>query len=981
MLNTRPFRTAGEFRLRTAHPIPNEPVPVELRYGVGFELIFTTPVSESELMRHVSISPPIQARFVEGRSPDGEPATAWELRADFAPATDYRVSVDSALRDAFGQHLAEAFTYSFTTAPARSAVVYRSTHRTVSTRAVPRVDVTSINVSELRVCTARVPDSARTQLVGGGWWRWSGIDSTTSESTECGRLAVRASPRDSVHTTVEVPWKAGWRSRPAGLYAVRISSPQTPGDSRGPAMVVFHVTDLAVHTRMDRDRATVLVAQRSSGAPVPGAAVTAKTCSGDVIATGTTDAAGVAELAGMGAAEAHARFDCEMSTWRTLEVTTPDDYDAMNVPLSVDPHTLVGPLPASLIIPDRLVYRRGDTIRLRAIVRPPSPDSIRWVVVGSERDGLERRPVLDTLIPLSHAGTVELVFAIGPRFGPEIHEAALLVSRAGRWRQLADAEFWVTGDPPPRVYLALTPERRWGARGDSVAFAVEAWNRDGTPTSGVVGVTWTGGRLNPYAVITVPAGFTTSEISVPRGEDSPEATGGARELTLDAAGKGGFTLRLPKRAPWWPWRVPVRATMRAGGPTQDGRASVDVYPAAFNLAIRAHSQEDGGVGDAHDSVDVVALRPDGTPVSGVRIEGLLAGRKWSPAPQESDALPPAGATMPDTLDQCTATTTDRPARCVLRRFATGYAWASFRATDSQGRVVEIGRLVSYPSDYSWNLGRRLERPALAVNHTRFVVGDTAVVRIGGDAAGGIAWLTVAYADRVESRVLRLSGGVDTVQLPIQARHVPRMTLAATIWHPERDGASLTHAARTSEIDLEVRDPTEAMKVAMQLPDRAEAASMSRISIAVDSGSAAGDPPELLVWALDERLAATDSQRLPDLVGTLLRPPPVRRVTVSSLEDPAPVAFEPVDPGSSLPPSAFDLGPDVLRYGPWGERSRQLDDLPGPQLLGVARPGPDGTAVLELRLPDAAGRYRVVALALTPSRLGTAEGTITVAPRP
>lgn len=976
-LNNRPFLTAGEFRMRSTRSIPTEPVPAELRYVVGVEFLSTTPVSESELMRHVRISPPMPVRFVEGRSPNGQPATAWEVEAGFAPATGYRLSADSALRDAFGQRLAEAFNFSFQTAPAKPGLRYRSTHRTVASHAVPSVDVTSINVSDLRVCTARVPDSARTQLVGGGWWRWSGIDSTTSESTECTRLAVRASPRDSLHTTVEVPWKAGWRSRPAGLYAVRISSPQTPGDSRGPAMVVFHVTDLAVHARMDRDQATVLVAQRSSGAPVPGAAVTAKTCSGDLIATGTTDASGVAELAGMSAREAHARFDCEMSTWRTLEVATPDDYDATNVPLSDDPHALVGALPASLIIPDRLVYRRGDTIRLRAIVRPPSPEYIRWVVVGSDRDGLERRPVLDTLIPLSHAGTVELVFVVGPRLAPEIYEAALLVSRAGRWRQLADAEFWVTGDPPPRVYLALTPARRWGARGDSVRFAVEAWNRDGTPASGVVAVTWTGGRLNPYAVVTVPAGFTTSEVSVPPGEDSPEATGGARELTLDAAGKGGFTLRLPQRAPSWPWRVAVRATMRAGGPTQDGRAAVDVYPAAFNLAISAHSEEDGAVSDADDSVDVVALRPDGTPVSGVRIDGLLAGRKWSPAPQEGDSLPSAGATVPDTLDQCTATTTDRPARCVLRRFATGYAWTSFRATDSQGRVVEIGRLVSYPRDYGWNLERSLERPALAVNRTRFVVGDTAVVRIGSDAPGGIAWLTVAFADRVESRVVRLSGGVDTVRLPIQARHVPRMILGATIWYPERDGASLTHATKTSEIDLEIRDPTEAMTVAMQLPDRAEAASMRRISITVDSGSAAGDPPEILVWALDERLAAVDSQRLPDIVGTLLRPPLARRVTVSSLEDPAPVAFEPVDPGSSLPPSAFDMGPDVLRYGPWGERSRQLDDLPGPQLLGMTRAGPDGTATLDARLPEAAGRYLVIVVAVTSSRLGSTQGLLTL----
>jgi hypothetical protein len=105
-----PFQTAGEFRLRSARAIPQEPVPAELRWGVGAELTFTTPVSESELQRHVRISPPVAARFVAGPSP----VTAWQLQAAFVPATSYRLSADSALRDAFGQRLVESFEHTFT---------------------------------------------------------------------------------------------------------------------------------------------------------------------------------------------------------------------------------------------------------------------------------------------------------------------------------------------------------------------------------------------------------------------------------------------------------------------------------------------------------------------------------------------------------------------------------------------------------------------------------------------------------------------------------------------------------------------------------------------------------------------------------------------------------------------------------------------------------------------------------------------------
>ncbi len=967
---TWPFQTAGEFRLQSARAPPPE-------------LAFTNPVSESELLRHVRVSPPLAVRFVEGRSPPGQPSTVWQLQGAFAPATSYRVSADHALSDAFGQRLAESFEYSFTTAPAQPTVVYQSTHRTVSTRAIPSVDVTSINVSELRVCTARVPDSARVRLVGDGWWTWRGIDSVSSESTECQRLAVRASSSDSVRSAIAVPRKAAWRSRPAGLYAVRISSPDAPVDARTPSMVVLHVTDLAVHARLDLDRATVLVVQRANGAPVAGAAVTARSCYGDVIATAATDGSGLAELSGMAAAEAQPRYACEESSWRILEVTTPDDYDAVNVPLWDNARTLVGSLPASVVIPDRLVYRRGDTVRMQAVVRGPSLVSIRWVVVGSERNRLEPRRVRDTVVALSRAGTAELAFTVGPRRPAGIYQTALLVSRRGRWRQLADAAFWVTEDPVPRVYLSVIPERRWGARGDSVRVAVAAWNRNGTPARGVVEARWVGGRLNPYAVVRVPQGFTTAEVSTPRGDDSPDPIRGRRTVTLDANGTGSFNLPLPERAPSWPQRMALQATMRgAGGSAEAGHASVDVYPAAINLAIRtSRDVRDPALG-ARDSIEVVALRPDGTPVPGVRIDGLLAGRKWSLSPQESDSLPRrAGAMGPDTLDRCNATTTDRPARCVLRRFPQGYATVFFSATDSQGRHVEVERLVSYPRDPGWISEVSPDEPTLAVDRSSYVVGDTAVVRIENLGHGGIAWLTVTSGDRIESHVLRLSGGIDTVRLPIGARHVPRMTLTATAWSAETSDGIVTHGATTSQIDLDVRDPAERMAVTLRLPDRAEAASTQRIVITGNIGHGALDQARVLVWAIDERLAAVDSQRLRDVVGALLRPPSARRLSVSSLRDPAPVPYVPIDPGSAVFVGMWNQNPDVLEYGPWGERgARQLDDVPGPLLLGAARAGRDGTATLSVRLPESAGHYRVIAVALTSSRLGWAEGTITVDPR-
>jgi len=982
-----PFQTAGVFRLRSARAIPGEPVPARLDYDVGAELAFTNPVSQSELHRHVRISPPLAASFAAARSQFAPPATVWQLQGALAPATTYRVSADSALRDAFGQRLAEPFVFTFSTAPAKPALIFQSTHRTASTRSVPTLDVMTINVSELRVCTARVPDSMRTRMVSGGWWAWNGIDSASSGSTECRLLSVQDSPRDSVRSTIAAPWKPAWRSR-AGLYAVRVSSPQVQRPPEAPAMVVFHVTDLAVQARIDRDRGMVLVARRADGKPVPGAVVTVRTCSGETIGSAETDQSGIAELAGMATAEAErSRYACFYESWRLIEVSTPTDGDALNVAMSYDEQGWVGPLPASILIPDRLVYRRGDTIRAQAVVRRPSTDSIRWVVVGKEavrgeeRDGLLRRPVLDTVIRLSRAGTAQFAIPVGARFSPRIYETALLVSRLGRWRQLADAVFWVTDDPVPRTYLSLSPDRRWGAPGDSVSVAVEAWDRDGRPMAGVVRWSLMATRWDWSESVRVPPGFTSGSLNVPPRAASSRTVPDEGALTLGPDGRGQFTFRLPDRAPGWPWRVVVQARIQGNGVTLAGRTAVDLYPADFILAIRA----DPGVRDrpgAADTVEVFAVRPDGTPVTGVPIQGVMLGRKWSLGPQERDSLPgPAGPWVPDTVDRCSTTTADHAVRCVFNEVPSGWPPMVFSATDSRGHVVETQHQVGFSS--GWNGPSRQHDPiALVADRASLLVGDTATLRIENSRPGALVWLTVASGDRLESRVLRLSGNLDTARLPIRSEHVPRVSATVTAWYPESEHESVTRLAETSELDLEVRDPGENLAVTIETPDRAEAASTRRIVIKTDASRDGRDPAEILVWAIDQRLAAADSQRMPDVIEALMRPPPARRVTVSSLRDPATVAYVPVDPGSVIPPSTWDEDPDVLTWGPWGERGlRQLDDLPGPILLGAARAGRDGTATLHVRLPEAAGRYRVIAVALTSSRLGRAEGLITVGARP
>jgi uncharacterized protein YfaS (alpha-2-macroglobulin family) len=317
----------------------------------------------------------------------------------------------------------------------------------------------------------------------------------------------------------------------------------------------------------------------------------------------------------------------------------------------------------------------------------------------------------------------------------------------------------------------------------------------------------------------------------------------------------------------------------------------------------------------------------------------------------------------------------------LRWFAQGYATAFFSATDSLGRRVEIQRLVSYPHDAGWNGGSRTVEPTLTVDRPSYEVGDTVLVRIENVQPGGMAWLAVASGDRIESHVLRLSGDIDTVRLPLRQRQAPRVTLTAIVWYPE-GGNALESRVATTRIDLEVRDPAARMAVTMQLPDHGEAASIQRMVVTADVGHSALDRVEVLVWAVDARLAAVDSLRMPDVTGALLRPPPAEWLTVSSLRDPAPVAYVPIDPGSAISIGTWDRSPDVLEYGPLGERgTRQLDDVPGPLLLGVARAGRDGTATLDLRLPDAVGRYRVIAVALTGSRLGSAERVITVESRP
>ncbi|MEZ4456439.1 MAG: MG2 domain-containing protein [Gemmatimonadales bacterium] len=968
------------------------------------QLVFSTPVRGAEVLRRVRILP--ETKFTVSDTAGVQ--ASWTLWADLKPRRAYLIDVDPGLTDVFGQRLTGNPRGTATTTGYAPEVSYESGRLTIERIGPRTLPVTYVNVDTLVVVAAAVPESLEAKLLSQSWYGWSDEWAQLAPRATSRRIPVRAE-RDR-HGVFGVPFPApdAGRAGTATLYAVKVTSNRIPrrtletGEVRADddqPVALIQITDLGIHAKVGREEGVVWVTGASDGKPRPGARVTVRDGERRVLAQGTTDETGLFRFAGIRRpARPAAAADEEEYEDQSFEgyvearlgadraLVGINQYDADLSPWQFNVASAWGSdryPAAAAVFTERGIYRPGDSVFAKAIVRagslgslrvPERTDSVR--LEFQDRDG---GTLAERVMMPSRFGTVVATLALPADAPLGDYQLTASLRRDGRWQELARAGYRVAEYRAPEFLVDVTADTAARKQGDTFRATIGARYLFGAPMARAR-VSWSLRQtaIDPWE-LRVPGadgyyltntGWWWEEWSDRRATSVTEA----RADSLDGAGQLVVTAPLELSDPGRAARVNLDAVVTdVNRQSVYGSASVVVHPTDFYIGAKPAAAAYFWKAGQAESVDVIAVRPDGGRVSGVAVSGRLVRREWHQVRRENDGLAlMVGEWVQDTVDRCEVRT-GAAASCRLTPEKPGSYTVVFLAKDGAGRAVSTTfyRWVTGPGWVPWLDESRFKMDVVP-DRSRYAVGDTATVLFASPFTDAEAWITVEREGLIEQRRLRITDGATSLKLPVTEAWAPNAFVSIVVARGRSAAPGPLDDPGRPTIRVgyaEVRVTPERKRLAVALaPDRAEyrPGDEAAITATVRDGDR-GVESEVALWAVDEGVLSLTGYRTPDPIDLLYQPRGLGLRLGSNLTTVAPQVAE-GDKGRNPGGGGGDGSADVLR-----SRFRTTAFF-----LGTVLTDSTGTGTARVKLPDNLTTFRVMAVAVTAGdRYGSGQAPLLV----
>jgi hypothetical protein len=503
------FKTFGDFTLRSLDCAREAYCPTGPLY-----LSFSTPVKGADVVRHVHLNP--SQRFTVGDT--SRTSREWPLDTVFARRTSYTVTIDTAMRDVFGQRLSGPAAVSFRTTGFAPGVEYPYGNLLVERVGFKTLSVHHVNVDTLVVSIAPVPDSLEPRVLERFGWHDDSVLTQIAGFAREQRIATHGVQDRLGVTAVHLDAPDATVAGSPTLYVVRIKGRNkgNPDDVAASAPVaLLQVTDLGVHARIAATQGTVWVTNVNDGSAKPGATVVLYDKSGKPLAMGATDARGLARLTGWqplprkpgDTTSGAAHFDegyVKVTAGKDRAITAFNSYDpdlqGWNFGNDEDWGDEDGGYwgyeryPVSgAVFTERGIYRPGERVYAKAIVREGMlgalhalpGDSVRWRFHDRSDDGI----LLDKTVRLSSFGTADASVVLPDASPLGLYWVEIQSYRQGRWRSVGEAYYRVAEYRPPEFLVTMSGDSASRFPGDSVFPRISARYLFGAPM-GRAAVTW-----------------------------------------------------------------------------------------------------------------------------------------------------------------------------------------------------------------------------------------------------------------------------------------------------------------------------------------------------------------------------------------------------------------------------------------------------------------------------------------------------------
>ena len=518
--------------------------------------------------------------------------------------------------------------------------------------------------------------------------------------------------------------------------------------------------------------------------------------------------------------------------------------------------------PHAEIITDRNLYRPGQTVKMKALVRDvndgvltiPAAGEVHWDI--TEADG--SRVVGEGNANLSPYGGWEGEWNVPEKVKLGIYEIRCRL--AGRdYEGVATINVQEYRVPLFSVIVeATTPEvgTTAHARVSSVYF-------HGAPNAGARvhwKATWTASaeygaedegsyrkRFNAYAEVGPRLDADTEEMKTIEGDAQLDAHGFAT-LACESPFKDNPAVGRVHVV----WRADVTSI---DGQTLTGGEMVTLFPAETRLGVRCEEQviEPPGI-----KVEVDALDPQDQKLNGVPVRADLF-HVTTKTVKEQIAPFVYRYRNTDQFAKVASQESKTPAELIFPTSETGRYVVAVSAPKIKTLLV---------SDETTVTG---EKPAElpVVNETTFKIEHRAEPFLPGDKAaltiqapfGGVAWVSVETEDVLDTLLVPVKGNAGRIELPIKKEYAPNATVSIYLVKP--GGNNELPRERFAYTDIAVSRPDRELKIEPRLASAtAKPGDLVRGEIGVTSEKKPVPDADLLVFAVDDAVLTLGDWKLP-----------------------------------------------------------------------------------------------------------------------
>jgi alpha-2-macroglobulin len=669
-----------------------------------------------------------------------------------------------------------------------------------------------------------------------------------------------------------------------------LAPPRTP-HAKDPKVrsSLVQVTNLGLTVKDSPLNTLVLVTHLDAGDPVEGARVSIRTVDNAVAWSGFTGKDGTASAPRL------ALRPPEHVWGLRFLVTAEKDGDAAYVASDwtdgIEPWTFglrldlteAEPLLRGTVFADRGVYRLGEEVHLKAILRSDTASGMRLLDAGAAVEIVVRDTqgeVRDKRsLPLSEWSSADWTYRL-PEEAP-LGEYQVRLTVAGQ-QEGVSGSFLVAAYRRPDFRVDANLAGESSIAGVKLKGVVDGRYLFGGPMNGR-DLKWTFSRL---ALDTVPPAVTEAfpldryafldEEREDRGPRAPE-TLVSRDAKLDASGHVELDLDTD-RTLGRPYEYSLEGEVTdVSRQAIAGRASFRVDPAPWYVGLRRPSF----FADAKAGVDtdVVAVDLAGRPAAGVAVTVVLTQVQWhSVRRAEGQGFYTWEMERKETeAGRWDVTTTGAPAPLHVPVDTGGFFVLRATAKDADGRFTTSAASF-YALGPGYTAWERYDhnRIDLVPEKKTYRPGDTARLMIKSPWENALVLLTTEREGVRSQRTFRLASTQETVSVPVTEQDVPNLYVSVVLVKgrsgafSEKDtGDPGKPAFRVGYAELKVEDARKRLDVSVEA-DREEYRPQARahVEIAVKDADGRGTAAEVTLWAVDYGVLSLTGYKTPDVRGTV-----------------------------------------------------------------------------------------------------------------